>query len=390
MQFIDLNFQQQRVRERIEANVKAVLDHGQYIMGPEVKELEKRLADYVGVKHAVACSSGTDALLMALMAHNVGPGDAIFTTPFTFIATAEVISLLGATPVFVDIDPKTYNMAPDQLEQAIVAVKNKDPSAYPVPRRTSTAGTPHVGLIPKGIIAVDLYGLPSDYEQTNAIAQRHGLFVIEDAAQSFGAELRGVKAGALAHVGCTSFFPAKPLGCYGDGGMCFTDDQEMAEIMRSISLHGKGHHKYDNIRIGINGRLDTIQAAILLAKFDIFDEEIELRQKVAQSYTRLLSSSPFTTPYVPEGYRSAWAQYSVMAKEEAQRSEAQSLLKDAGIPTAVYYPVPLHQQKAFESLNYVTGDFPVSEDCAGRIFSLPMHPYLREDELRDIAHALSG
>jgi UDP-2-acetamido-2-deoxy-ribo-hexuluronate aminotransferase len=390
MQFIDLNFQQQRVRERIEANVKAVLDHGQYIMGPEVKELEERLAGYVGVKHAVACSSGTDALLMALMAHKVGPGDAIFTTPFTFIATAEVISLLGAIPVFVDIDSKTYNMAPDQLEQAILAVKDNDPSKHPIPRWNSSSGATRPGLIPRGIIAVDLYGLPSDYEQINAIARKHGMFVIEDAAQSFGAEFRGVKAGALAHIGCTSFFPAKPLGCYGDGGMCFTDDQEMAEIMRSISLHGKGHHKYANVRIGINGRLDTIQAAILLAKFDIFDEEIELRQTVAQSYTRLLSASSFTTPYVPEGYRSAWAQYSVMAKDEAQRSEAQSRLKDAGIPTAVYYPMSLHQQKAFESLNYETGDFPASEDCACRIFSLPMHPYLKEDDLRLIALRMVG
>jgi UDP-2-acetamido-2-deoxy-ribo-hexuluronate aminotransferase len=390
MQFIDLSFQQQRIRERIEANVKAVLDHGQYIMGPEVKELEERLAAYVGVKHAVACSSGTDALLLALMAHKVGPGDAIFTTPFTFIATAEVISLLGATPVFVDIDPKTYNIDPGALEKAILAVKNNDPSNHPLPRWSSSSHATPPFLTPKGIIAVDLYGLPSDYERINDMAQKHGMFVIEDAAQSFGAEIRGVKAGALAHIGCTSFFPAKPLGCYGDGGMCFTDDQEMAEIMRSISLHGKGHHKYANIRIGINGRLDTLQAAVLLVKFDIFPEEIELRQTVAQSYTKLLSSSSLTTPYVPEGYRSAWAQYSLMAKDGAQRSDAQDRLKGAGIPTAVYYPMSLHQQKAFGSLDYKAGDFPVSEDCANRVFSLPMHPYLKEDELKLIALNLTN
>jgi UDP-2-acetamido-2-deoxy-ribo-hexuluronate aminotransferase len=390
MQFIDLGFQQQRIREKIEANVKAVLDHGQYIMGPEVKELEERLAAYVGVKYAVACSSGTDALLMALMAHNVGPGDAIFTTPFTFIATAEVISLLGATPVFVDIDSKTYNIAPGALEQAILALKSNDPSGHPLPTWSSSPQPTTPVLNPKGIIAVDLYGLPADYEKINGIARKHGMFVVEDAAQSFGSEIRGVKAGALAHIGCTSFFPAKPLGSYGDGGMCFTDDQEVAEIMRSISLHGKGHHKYANIRIGINGRLDTLQAAVLLAKFEIFPEEIELRQTVAQSYTNFLSSSPLITPYVPEGYRSAWAQYTLMAKDETERSNAQNRLKGARIPTAVYYPMSLHQQKAFESLNYKEGDFPVSEDCANRVFSLPMHPYLKEDELRLIIQNLTG
>ena len=252
MEFIDLAYQQQRVRETIETNIRAVLNHGQYIMGPEVKALEANLAAYVGIKHAIGCASGTDALLMALMAYDVGPGDAIFTTPFTFIATAEVISLLGATPVFVDIDPKTFNLDPDKLEQAITGLSGKNSAP----------------LTAKGVIPVDLFGLPAEYERINEIAKKFGLFVIEDAAQSFGAEYNGKKACVLGDIACTSFFPAKPLGCYGDGGMCFTDDNHLAETMRSIRVHGKGNHKYDNVRIGINGRLDTMQAAILLAKFD--------------------------------------------------------------------------------------------------------------------------
>jgi UDP-2-acetamido-2-deoxy-ribo-hexuluronate aminotransferase len=391
MQFIDLVFQQQRIRDKIDANIRAVLGHGQYIMGPEVKALEERLGAYVGVKHAVACSSGTDALLLALMAYGVGPGDAIFTTPFTFISTAEVISLIGATPVFVDIDPETYNISPEGLERAILAVKENDPTIYPlpVPQAFSKGSSPP--LTPKGVIAVDLYGLPADYERINAVARNHGVFVIEDAAQSFGAESAGgKKAGSFAEIGCTSFFPAKPLGCYGDGGMCFSDHDALANLMRSISLHGKGSDKYENIRIGINGRLDTLQAAILLAKFEVFPEEMELRQRVAQCYTELLSSSPLTMPRIPAGYRSAWAQYSLMATNEAHRAKVQNRLKGAGIPTAIYYPKPLHLQTAFRSLGYKTGDFPVSEDCARRIFSLPMHPYLKDEELQFIAQHLTN
>jgi len=390
MQFIDLVFQQQRIRDKIDANIRAVFGHGQYIMGPEVKELEERLGAYVGVKHAVACSSGTDALLLALMAYGVGPGDAIFTTPFTFIATAEVISLIGATPVFVDIDTTTYNISPEALDQAILAVKENDPTIHPLPVLDGSRGEGHLSLHAKGVIAVDLYGLPADYEHINAAARKHGVFVIEDAAQSFGAESAGGrKAGSLADIGCTSFFPAKPLGCYGDGGMCFSDNDVLADLMRSLSLHGKGSDKYENIRIGINGRLDTLQAAILLAKFDIFPEEIELRQSVAQSYTELLSSSSLTTPRIPDGYRSAWAQYSLMAKDEGHRAKVQSRLKGVGIPTAIYYPKPLHLQTAFRALGYKPGDFPASEDCARRIFSLPMHPYLKDEELQLIAQHLT-
>jgi dTDP-4-amino-4,6-dideoxygalactose transaminase len=240
MDFIDLFAQQQRIREKLEANIQTVLRHGQYIMGPEIKELEQRLADFVGVKHAVACASGTDALLMALMAYHVGPGDAIFTTPFTFIATAEVISLLGATPVFVDIDAASFNISPEHLEQAILALEAGNPVQYPLPRHDSSGGNPSQSLKPRGIIAVDLFGLPAEYDGINAIAERHGLFVIEDAAQSFGAEYQGRKSGSLAEIGCPSFFPAKPVGCYGDGGMCFTHDAGLANLLNSIRNHGKG------------------------------------------------------------------------------------------------------------------------------------------------------
>ena len=258
IQFIDLAAQQKVIYEGLRRRIDAVLSHGKYIMGPEIKALEDRLGAFVGVKHAIGCASGTDALLMALMAHRIGPGDAVFTSPFTFIATAEVISLLGAFPVFVDIDPDTFNIAPDKLEKAILAVENDDPSIYPIPVLDSDFKSQHGGLNPRGIIAVDIFGLPADYDSIQPIAVEHDLFVVEDAAQSFGAEKKGSRACSYGNVACTSFFPAKPLGCYGDGGMCFTDDSELAEIMDSLRVHGKGHHKYDNVRVGLNGRLDTL------------------------------------------------------------------------------------------------------------------------------------
>ena len=384
MQFIDLAAQQERIRERIEANIAAVLDHGKYIMGPEIQSLEEKLAQYVGVKRAISCASGTDALLLALMAYEIGPGDAIFTTPFTFIATGEVISLLGATPVFVDIDPQTFNMDPSKLEPAIQAILDNEASDPPIARSD-------IALVPKGIIAVDLFGLPADYDNLNAIAGQHGLFVLEDAAQSFGAEYKGKRACNLTEIGCTSFFPAKPLGCYGDGGMCFTDNENLYETIQSLRVHGKGTHKYDNVRIGMNGRMDTLQAAVLLAKFDIFPEEIELRQQVARQYTRLLNQQAVVqAPVVPEAMKSAWAQYSVLAKDETHRTQLQSTLKEAGIPTAIYYPKPLHLQAAFKSLGYKEGDFPISEDFSSRIFSLPMHPYLSNSDQEIIAKILSS
>jgi dTDP-4-amino-4,6-dideoxygalactose transaminase len=391
MQFVDLATQQRRIRKKIEANVLAVFDHGKYIMGPEIKELEDRLRDFVGVKHAIGCASGTDALLMALMAHRVGPGDVVFTTPFTFIATAEVISLLGATTVFVDIDIETFNIDPDRLESAIDAVRSQDASIHPIPALNSDSKNQFQALNPRVIIAVDLFGLPADYGRIQNHAGAHDLLVIEDAAQSFGAELNGRRACSFGNIACTSFFPAKPLGCYGDGGMCFTDDDELAEIMESLRVHGKGHHKYDNVRIGLNGRLDTLQAGILLAKFDIFPEEIDFRQRVAHRYNELLDPlSYIKTPCIPRGFKSAWAQYSILAADDQLRKDLQNRLIEAGIPTAVYYPKPLHLQSAFSYLGYQKGDFPVSENCSERIFSLPMHPYLTQEEQEKIAEVIGN
>jgi len=381
MQFIDLQAQQERIYEKVLGNIREVLRHGQYIMGPEIKALEEILADYVGSRHALSCSSGTDALLMALMACDVGPGDAIFTTPFTFVATAEVISLLGAVPVFVDIDPRTFNIDPVHLGKAIAALENKDAKQYPLP-----AG--YENLSPKGIVAVDLFGQCADYDRIRRIAAEKNLLVLEDAAQSFGARYKGKMACNLTDIAATSFFPAKPLGCYGDGGMVFTDDDNLYEKLVSVRVHGKGSDKYDNIRIGINGRCDTLQAAILLAKFDIFPEEIEMRQIVASRYTELLSKSEhITCPVVAEGSTSAWAQYSILSDKRPEILEA---LKKAGIPTAIYYPTPLHLQTAYAYLKYGKGDFTVSEEMAAKIFSLPMHPYLNQDDQARIADVILG
>ena len=355
--FIDLKAQQQKIFPQIQKRIQKVLEHGQYIMGPEVKELEDRLASYVGVSQVISCSSGTDALLMPLMAYGVGPGDAIFTTPFTFIATAEVIQLLGATPVFVDIDPKTFNLDPDALALALANMKKNPQTA---------------GLRPKGIIPVDLFGQPADYDRINALAREHGLFVLEDAAQSFGATYKARRVGTLGEVAATSFFPAKPLGGYGDGGAIFTDNEEMAALLRSIRNHGQGTDRYENIRIGLNGRLDSLQAAVLLAKLEIFDQEVIARQEVARRYSDALHEV-VEVPYVAPDCTSVWAQYSVLSDH---RDALLAKLKDAGIPTAIYYPIPLHLQGAFAPLGYKAGDFPVSEAAARRVFSLPMHPYL--------------
>jgi dTDP-4-amino-4,6-dideoxygalactose transaminase len=385
MQFIDLAAQQDRIRDKVQEKIKTVLAHGKYIMGPEVAEIEKKLAEFVGTKCAIACSSGTDALLLALLAKGVGPGDAIFTSPFTFIATAEVVSLLGATPVFVDIDPNTFNMDPKHLQKAISALEKIDSGLYPLPVRDIQAP-----LTPKGIIAVDIFGLPADYKEIEKIAVSAGLFVIEDAAQSLGAEYAGRKACAFGDIACTSFFPAKPLGCYGDGGMCFSDDDGLAEVMLSLRVHGKGSHKYDNSRIGINGRLDTLQAAVLLAKLEIFADEIERRQAVAGIYGEALAESGLQVPAIPKGFKSAWAQYSVVAESESKRAELQARLKESDIPTAVYYPTPLHLQTAFAHLGYQSGSFPFSENASSRIFSLPMHPYLKADDQMKIAKIIGG
>jgi dTDP-4-amino-4,6-dideoxygalactose transaminase len=366
MQFIDLAAQQKRIRRQLEERIKKVLDHGQYILGPEIGELEDELAAFVNMPYAVAVASGTDALLMPLMVEKIGPGDAVFTSTFTFIATAEVIALLGATPVFVDIDPKIFNIDPDKLEEAI--------------RRISSEKK----LIPRGIIPVDLFGQPADYRNIQVIADKYNLFVLEDAAQSFGASQNGKKAGALAKVGATSFFPAKPLGCYGDGGMIFTDNKDIHEQLLSIRVHGQGVDKYTNVRVGINGRMDSLQAAVLLAKMEIFAVETGLRQEVAARYDQMLAGT-VKIPKILKGNVSAWAQYSVL---HPHRDDIIKKLRENGIPTAIYYPIPLHLQKVFVNLGYRKNDFPVAEKVAKEIFSLPMHPYLGKQAQEKISEII--
>jgi dTDP-4-amino-4,6-dideoxygalactose transaminase len=373
--FIDLKKQFHRLEPEIRRRMDEVLAHGQFILGPEVAELERELAAFTGVRHAIACSSGTDALLLALMAHEVGPGDAVFLPPFTFVATAEVVALLGATPVFVDSDPETFNMDPEALRRALRALDTGDPGLHPLPATTGK-------LTPKGVIPVDIFGLSADYAPIQSLADKHGLFVLEDAAQSFGGLYGDKRCGALGHVGATSFFPAKPLGCYGDGGAVFTDDDELAALMRSLLFHGKGGHRYDNDRIGINGRLDTLQAAVLLPKLTVFPDELDARQRVARRYTELLAPVPgLTLQAIPEGCRSAWAQFSFLHE---RRDAIQEALHAAGIPTAIYYPKPLHMQKAFADLGYRPEDMPVSLDLSRRILSLPMHPYLDDALIEEI------
>ncbi|EGB16016.1 DegT/DnrJ/EryC1/StrS aminotransferase [Pseudodesulfovibrio mercurii] len=372
--FIDLKTQYRQIEDQIKHNIDAVLERGAYIMGPEIGELESKLAEYAGVDHAVSCSSGTDALLMALMALGVGPGDAIFTTPFTFIATAEVVALLGATPVFVDIDPVTFNIDPDDLRRKIRFVKEN--------RKDLTA---------KGVIAVDIFGQPADYDAIEPLAHNSGLFLVVDAAQSFGATCQGRSVCSLGDLACTSFFPAKPLGCYGDGGMVFAHNEALHKLLISIRVHGMGEHKYDNDRLGLTARMDSMQAAVLLAKFEIFPGEIEKRQEVAARYAALLSEvDGLTPPSVPEGNVSVWAQYCVLARDTEQRTEVMGRLAEASIPSVIYYPKPLHLQKAFADLGYKPGDFPVSEDTASRIFALPMHPYLTAEAQEAIVKVIKG
>ncbi len=369
MDFIDLKIQQKIIKEKIDKRINSVLAHGKYIMGPEVDELEQKLANYVGVKYCVSCSSGTDALLIPLMAKNIGPGDAVITTPFTYVATAEVIALLGAETVFADIYSSTYNINPFAIMDAIKKAKDK-------------------GLKPKAIIPVDLFGLPARYRIIREIAQKNNLFLLEDAAQGFGGAIRGVKSGAFGDVAATSFFPAKPLGCYGDGGAIFTDDEDLANIMKSIRVHGSSSDKYENIRIGINGRLDTIQAAILLEKLEIFENEVTLRNKIADYYT-LNIPSKLKKPYIPKGYISSYAQYSILANSSQDRIKKMALLQESDIPSMIYYKKPLHLQKAFSNLKYGKGDFPISEEISSKIFSIPMHPYLTKEQQDRIIGVIS-
>jgi UDP-2-acetamido-2-deoxy-ribo-hexuluronate aminotransferase len=358
MEFIDLKAQYERIRPQVDERIRRVLEHGKYIMGPEVAELEERLAAYVGVKHCIGVASGTDALLIAMMALGVGPGDEVITTPFTFIATGEMIALIGAKPVFVDIDPRTYNLDPALIEPAV---------------------TPRT----RAILPVSLYGQCADLDAINAVAARHGLPVIEDAAQSFGATYKGRRSCALSTIGCTSFFPSKPLGCYGDGGACFTDDDALAKAMRQIRVHGQDR-RYHHPVIGVNGRIDTLQAAVLLAKLEVFEEEVAARGRIGARYSELLRGH-VTTPHLAPQCTSVYAQYTVRTPERDSMVES---MRAAGVPTAIHYPTPLHMQPAFADLRLGRGSFSAAESAARDVLSLPMHPYLNQGDQDTIATAL--
>jgi dTDP-4-amino-4,6-dideoxygalactose transaminase len=369
--FIDLKAQQNRIRPEIDAAIKRVLDRGAYIMGPEVQELETKLAGFCGAKHAITCANGTDALTLGLMAKGVSCGDAVFVPSFTFAATAEVVALLGATPFFIDSLPDTYNIDPQNLEIGIQKAKN-------------------MGLNPRGIIPVDLFGQPADYDAIQAIADRHNLWIMADSAQSFGATYKGKSVGNLGDIATTSFFPAKPLGCYGDGGAVFTNDDDLAAVIRSLGVHGKGSQKYDNVRIGMNSRLDTIQAAILLEKLKIFPDEILARQRVADYYNKALKDL-VRTPNVIVGATSTWAQYTVCLPPGIDRGGFMADLKSQGVPTMIYYVKPLHQQKAFDKFP-VAGEngLTVSETLACEALSLPMSAYVDENSMERITITLSN
>lgn len=358
IEFIDLKAQQALIKDKIDAGIQRVLSHGQYILGPEVSELEEKLAAFVGAKYCISVANGTDALQIAQMALGVGPGDEVITPGFTYIATAETVALLGAKPVYVDVDPRTYNLDPQLLEAAITS-------------RT------------KAIIPVSLYGQCADFDAINAIAARHGIPVIEDAAQSFGATYKGKRSCNLSTIACTSFFPSKPLGCYGDGGAIFTNDEDLAKVLRQIARHGQDR-RYHHIRVGVNSRLDTLQAAILLPKLEIFPRELELREQAAQRYALLLGGAGIARPFVEDHNCSAWAQYTVQVEA---RDQVQERLKSAGVPTAVHYPIPLNRQPAVKD---DATFLPVGDAIAERVMSLPMHPYLDEATRALIVNSLEG
>ncbi|WP_017931905.1 DegT/DnrJ/EryC1/StrS family aminotransferase [Robiginitomaculum antarcticum] len=359
MQFIDLKAQQNRLKDDIDAGIAAVLESGRYILGPQVQDFEAKLAAFGEAKHAVGCANGTDAILLPLLAWNVGPGDAVFCPSFTYCATAEVIALAGATPVFIDIDRDTYNMDFESLKQAIADVKNKGE------------------LRPRAIIAVDLFGQSADYNVIAPIARENGMKLISDSAQGFGTTLNGKHPLAWADVQTTSFFPAKPLGCYGDGGAILTNDEDLEFKLRSLGVHGKGTDKYDNVRIGMNSRLDTIQAAILLPKLAVFSDEIEKRNVVATRYAEELSGVANRVPVVMDGVLSTWAQYTIEVPDPHAFADA---LKTDGIPTARYYPKPVHMQTAYEHYPVAGNGLPNTMSCIDHIISLPMHPYLTEED----------
>ena len=357
MEFIDLKKQYKVLKKNIDKNIKKVLIDGKYIMGEEVKELEKKLAKYVGVKYCATCANGTDALQIALMCYDVKPGDCVFVPSFTFFSTAEIVSLLGATPIFVDSDPRTFNMDIKSLEEAIKNVKKEKK------------------LKPRGIIAVDLFGLPANFPEIKKIAKNNKLFLVEDGAQGFGGNIKGKRNCSFGDISTTSFFPAKPLGCYGDGGAIFTDNEELYNLITSIRIHGKGKEKYDNVRIGLNSRLDTIQAAILLEKLKAFEKnELDNRQVYAKMYEEKLKDY-VKTPLIPKGYLSSYAQYTLILNSEKERDFLKQYLADKSIPSMVYYAKPLHSQKVYQKLKKYT-NLEVSENLSKCVLSLPMHPYL--------------
>ena len=366
--FIDLAAQQQRIREKLDARIATVLDHGQYIMGKEVSRLEEELAEYCGVSHAISCSSGTDALMLGLIALGVRPGDAVIVPSFTFAATAEVLPCLGAIPVFADIDHATFNLDPDGLEPALAAA--------------SKAGVKTVGIIPVG-----LFGQPANMDRINAFAEANGLWVMDDAAQSFGTEWNGIRTGRLGAITATSFFPAKPLGCYGDGGAVFTDDDDYAEIMRSARIHGMGRERYYHDRYGMTARMDTLQATILSEKLTIFAEELDLRQAVADRYNDGLGGA-VETPAIDTMATSSWAQYCIRLAEGSDRGAVQAALKERGIPTAIYYPMGMHQQPPYARFPVAEGGLPVTADNCSRVLALPMHPYLDAETQQFIIDAV--
>ena len=370
--FIDLAAQQAHIKPQIDAAIARVLEHGKYIMGPEVGQLEAALCEFVGSKHCITMSNGTDALIAALMALGIGPGDAVITTPFTFFATIEAIMFVGATPVFADIDIDTFNICSHEIEKAIHKTRAENK------------------LNLKAIMPVDLFGLCADYDKINSLAKEHGLVVVQDSAQACGATSADGRA-APTHglIGTTSFFPAKPLGCYGDGGACFTDDDQTAELLRSIRVHGKGADKYDNVRIGQNCRLDTLQAAVLLEKLKVYPGEIAQRKEVAAHYTSAIQASgisSITPPRTFDGRISVWAQYTIRSKN---RSELSKVLKASGIPSVVYYRTPAHLLRACKSLGYARGDFPISERVADEVLSLPFHPYLSGEVVTEVVSEVS-
>ena len=366
---IDLAAQQARIRDKIEAGMTRVLDHGAYIMGPEVTALETRLADYAGTTHCISCSSGTDALILALISLGLKPGQGVIVPSFTFAASAEVMPVLGAIPVFAEVQADTYNLDPEGLKVAFATARES-------------------GIEVVGIIGVGLFGQPADYSAIMKFARANDLWVVDDAAQSFGAQWQGTRVGMLADITCTSFFPAKPLGCYGDGGAVFTNDDLQAEIMRSCRIHGMGKTRYDNVRIGMTARLDTIQAAVLDAKLDIFDDELESRQRVADLYETLLNGVVETPKLAPDA-TSSWAQYTVKLPDGSDRDAIMASLRDQGVPSAIYYPVPMHEQPPYRNYPVAGGELKVTADLCKRVLALPMHPYLDSAAQNQVATALA-